>query len=277
MTAQRETTETRTRYVCQDGSDLPLLLWGPAHGEPTALVVLFHGGGWQGGSPDQFALQCRLLASHRVLAVSAGYRLIDSGAATLSDCLDDARAAVEHARTLAPRAPLFLGGGSAGGQLALTTALTATAADPSYAGLVLFNPVVDLCDQEGIGYRLRDTLGLTARTAAAASPVHLTRPGAPPAIIFHGSEDEIVPIAAARRFRDAMRAAGSDCRLLAYEGAPHGFFNPGVGQARWFEEPASEAVAFVLARSAPLSDPRDLAGTSETPPTQTTEEAENYA
>lgn len=33
--------------------------------------------------------QCRRLASRGVLAASAGYRLIDSGAATLSDCALD--------------------------------------------------------------------------------------------------------------------------------------------------------------------------------------------
>ncbi|MCX4851226.1 alpha/beta hydrolase [Streptomyces sp. NBC_00893] len=242
-------TESRTHYTSPCGAEPPLLVWEPPDGSPTALVLFFHGGGWRSGAPEQFAPQARLLAADGVLATSAGYRLIGRDARTLADCLADARAAVEHVRRLAPDLPLFLAGGSAGGQLALTTALTAPAGHPPLAGVVLFNPVVDLCGTSDLDDALRELLGLSGPVAAEVSPMRLVGPGAPPALVLHGTADELVPIADARRFRDAMAAAGHVCRLVEYEGAPHGFFNPEAGAARWFEEPMAETVAFVRSHS----------------------------
>ena len=246
--AQRRTHDTtRTAYTSPAGGSLPLLLCAPSRSRPAAAVLLFHGGGWQTGSAEQFAPQCQALASQGILAAGAGYRLVGQGAATLCDCLDDARAAIEHVRGLAPGVPLFVGGGSAGGQLALAAVLTPPTADERpYAGLLLFNPVVDLCEPTGTWQTFREILGLDAQTAAALSPLHLVRPGAPPAIVFHGTADALVPIHSVRHFRDAMRAAGNACRLVEYEGAPHGFFNPGAGEARWHEETTALAAAFVL-------------------------------
>ncbi|MCX4683355.1 hypothetical protein OG401_03385 [Kitasatospora purpeofusca] len=40
-------------------------------------------------------------------------------------------------------------------------------------------------------------------------------------------------------------------RLVEYEGAPHGFFNPGAGPPRWFEETTALATAFVLEHTRP--------------------------
>ena len=61
--------------------------------------------------------------------------------------------------------------------------------------------------------------------ARELSPLHNVRPGAPPAIIFHGTADEIVPFDQARAFAEAMHTVGSRCELSAFEGAGHGFFN----------------------------------------------------
>lgn len=244
------TTPPRTTtYPSPGGGTQPLLIWEPAGRHPVATVVFFHGGGWHKGSPEQFIPQCERLAAHGVLAVSAGYRLIGQSANRLADCLEDARAAARQVHQLAPETPLFLGGGSAGGHLALTIALTAGDALPC-AGLVLFNPVVDLCDPQGIGPGRYETLGLYDRTAPGSSPQHLLGPGVPPAVVFHGTADALVPISSARRFRDTVQGVGGTCDLVEFDGAPHGFFNPGSGKAHWFEEPTAQAAAFVLARSA---------------------------
>nr|WP_223183591.1 MULTISPECIES: alpha/beta hydrolase [unclassified Streptomyces] len=211
-------------------------------GVPSAAVVLFHGGGWRAGFPEQLVPQCRRLASAGVLAASAGYGLIGRDSTGIEGCAADARAAVEHVRRLAPGVPLFVGGGSAGGQLALREALDGGL---RIAGLLLFNPVVDLCAAGPAGELLRETAGLDAARAEAVCPLHLVRPGAPPAIVFHGTADTIVLIGDARRFRDAMRASGNGCELVTYEGAPHGFFNPGAEKKSWHEEPMGLAVSFV--------------------------------
>ena len=57
------------------------------------------------------------------------------------------------------------------------------------------------------------------------SPIHHVKKGTPPTIIFHGKADAVVPYATVAAFADVMKAAGSRCDLIGYEGQPHAFFN----------------------------------------------------
>jgi acetyl esterase len=59
------------------------------------------------------------------------------------------------------------------------------------------------------------------------SPLHHVGSGAPPTIIFHGKADTTVPYRTAEQFTTAMKEAGNDCRLIGFDGQPHGFFNFG--------------------------------------------------
>lgn len=120
------------------------------------------------------------------------------------------------------------GGGSAGGHLAATTALaegfdepgedTSVSCAPQL--LLLYNPVIDTTAPDGW---CTERLG---EDAAALSPTDLVRADQPPTLIFHGTKDRTVPIAAVRRFRDASQAAGATCVLHETEGAGHAFFHP---------------------------------------------------
>ncbi|MFD4941273.1 hypothetical protein ACFWNT_01755 [Streptomyces sp. NPDC058409] len=106
---------------------------------------------------------------------------------------------------------------------------------------MLFNPVVDLCGRGEILDHFRAELGLDPRTAARlAASTDTPRCAARDRLPGPGRRHH-----PARWFRNTERAAGADCRLVEYTGAPHGFFNPGSGEERWFEEPVCRAVAFV--------------------------------
>ncbi|MFE7559191.1 alpha/beta hydrolase [Kitasatospora sp. NPDC057500] len=243
-----DTTLTATSFRSPDGRSLPLHVHAPRSGPPRVAVILFHGGGWRTGTPDQFTPQCEDLARQGVLAATAGYRLLGSGAESLDDCLDDATAAVHHFRAVAashglPPRLVAAGGGSAGGHLALTAALTGRADVPA---LVLFNPAVDLVSAaEGSGTSLSQVVGIPADTAERLSPLRLLRPGAPRLLVLHGTDDRIVPIAHVRRLRELMTAGGDDCRLVEYPGAEHGFFNAGPGDPR-YRSTLRETAEFLL-------------------------------
>ncbi len=47
----------------------------------------------------------------------------------------------------------------------------------------------------------------------------------PPTVVFLGTEDKLIPVATARKYKKRMEAAGGRCDLHLYEGQPHGFFN----------------------------------------------------
>ena len=217
----RPHTEHTETFAAADGAPLPLHVFAP-QGEARAALLLFHGGGWMIGSPAMFFPHAKALAQAGILTASAGYRLIGAGADSPLDCMADAENADRLFRTIAADAGLAsigVGGGSAGGQLALSLA-----ASPArhYDSLVLFNPALDACCE---GAAVADLLKIPPQQARAFSPLHHVRPGMPPTIMFHGTDDQIVPITLARRFRRLMTDTGTACELVEFPGAGHGFFN----------------------------------------------------
>ena len=57
--------------------------------------------------------------------------------------------------------------------------------------------------------------------------MHNIRKGAPPTIVFLGTDDKLIPVATAEDYKKRMAVAGSRCDLHLYPGQPHGFFNKG--------------------------------------------------
>ena len=102
--------------------------------------------------------------------------------------------------------------------------------------MVLFNPAVVLApagdmepfDKERMA-GLHERMGIEP---AKLSPYHNVTSGAPPTIIFHGTGDTTVPFATAQLFADRMKSEENLCRLVPFEGRPHGFFNHGRGDGK---------------------------------------------
>lgn len=121
---------------------------------------------------------------------------------------------------------IVVAGGSAGGQIALSTLRTDLPGSEAGAGpaaVVLYNPVTDTTGGYPVGYGRR----LFAGDAEAAdySPYQHIRPGAPPTLIMQGTADTTVSIQNSVRFVRTMREDGNDAALVTYEGQAHGFFN----------------------------------------------------
>jgi acetyl esterase/lipase len=227
-------------YQAADGSELPLLVFEPGEGaQPRAGIVLFHGGALRTGSADGLAPHCRKLASRGVFAVSAGYRLLGQGAASIDDCIADVRRAVEQFVRLAAvrgleASSLASGGSSAGAHLTLVAAMVAPdrpapASEPGVAAVVALNPAgLDLRSFEPeLQRHLERQVGIAAGRLTEYSLIEFVRPGNPAMLIHHGTCDDVEPIDCVRRFRDAMVRSGNACTLLEYEHAKHGFHYPG--------------------------------------------------
>ncbi|MGC4760243.1 alpha/beta hydrolase [Micromonospora trifolii] len=248
--------EFSTSYRAADGSELPLLVFEPAEDTPPrAGLVLFHGGALREGSPDGLAPHCRSLASRGILAVSAGYRLLGRGAASIDDCLADVRRAVEQFGRLAATrgldAPhLAAGGSSAGAHLAMLAAMTPHSAEFGVATVVALNPAgLNLGSFEPDAQRrLAQEVGIAADRLTEYSLIEFVRPGSPPTQIHHGTRDEVEPIGSVRQFRDAMVRAGNECILLEYAHAEHGFHYPGTGGH--FDDLIDATARFLVGRTA---------------------------
>lgn len=194
-------------------------------------IVFFFGGGWRGGSTQQFAPQCKHLAGRGMVAIAAEYRVESRHGVSPAECVADAIDAMRWVRRHASQlgvdsARIAAAGGSAGGHLAAATAVLGPR-DPSDSevncepnALVLFNPVIDTTHLGYGGRRLGDQM-------FALSPVHHVRKRMAPTLIFHGDEDTTVPLENVQRFKRVMDEAGNACQVVVYPGAKHGFFNLG--------------------------------------------------
>lgn len=222
--------------------------------DKSPAVVFFFGGGWKGGTPGQFLPQCLYLASRGMVAMSVDYRVASRQKVLPQDCVRDAKAAIRWVRANAARLGvdpdrIAAGGGSAGGHLAAATALLPGFEEGDHLdvssmpdAMLLFNPAVVLAPVEKYpdlltAEKFADISERTGGNPLEVSPYQFVRPELPPSIIFHGTGDDQVPFPTVQRFQEAMAAVGNRCELKAYEGQPHGFFNPGRGEG----EPRAEA------------------------------------
>ena len=242
---------------------------GHSERDRSAAVVFFFGGGWKGGTPGQFLPQCLHLAERGMVAISVDYRVLSRQKALPQDCLRDAKAAIRWVRANAARLGvdperIVAGGGSAGGHLAAAVALVPGFEDGEHTdvssmpnAMLLFNPAVILSPVAGHAdlmpaEKFADISARMDNRPQEIEPYHFVRAGLPPSIIFHGMNDEAVPFPTVQLFQQAMVAAGNRCELKAYEGQPHGFFNPGRGSgapraeaSRYYYKTIAEVDAFL--------------------------------
>lgn len=187
-------------------------------------VVWFFGGGWVKGTITQFHRLSRHLASRGIISICADYRVTSRHQTTPADSVSDARAALrwlhDHAGDGWHIDPtrIAAGGGSAGGHLAAMTAAPDPETSATPAALVLFNPVLDTSPD---GYA-NDRVGADWATL---SPVHRDDTTWPATCVLLGTQDRVLPLATAERFRNQIDAQEQVCDLHIFGRLGHGFFN----------------------------------------------------
>jgi len=250
--AEEFAPDTSLCYKSIDSTKLFLHVFYPPKHECTGkipAIVFFFGGGWVTGSPSQFYPHCRYLASRGMVAFSAEYRIWSKHQASPSVCVEDAKSAIRWIRLHAEElgidpGHLAAGGGSAGGHLAAAAA-TLKAFDNKGENnkisckpdaLVLFNPVLDN-GPGGFGYnRVKEYW-------KKFSPLHNIPKHMPPTILFLGSEDKLVPVSTAEKFKTLMEKKGGRCDVRLYQGQGHGFFN--YNHLEYYQKTAVEMDRFL--------------------------------
>ncbi|QXP63875.1 GDSL-type esterase/lipase family protein [Polaribacter sp. HaHaR_3_91] len=230
--AQDITPDSKILYKVIDGDSLYLHVFKPkVSKKSTAAIVFFFGGGWTGGSPKQFYQQSEYFASRGILAISAEYRIKKTHGTSPFECVEDGKSAIRWVRENAIKLnidpnKIVASGGSAGGHVALTTAVIKGLenADENLSvssvpnAVVAYNPVSDTTEK---GYGAKKVAGRETEI----SPTHQVKKNMPPMLIFHGTKDKTVPFENAKRFTRLMKEAGNECELVAIKDADHGFFN----------------------------------------------------
>ena len=229
-------------YKKASGDDLRIYRLDPEGHDPKAdkrpAVVFFFGGGWNGGSVTQFEPHANYLAGRGIVAFLADYRVKSRQKTPPLACVEDGKSAIRWVRQNAERLgvdpdKIIAGGGSAGGHVAATTGICDGLEGPDEdlsvssksQALLLFNPVYDN-GPDGYGH------DRVTEWFPAISPAHNITKGDPPTIVYLGSEDKLIPVSTAEKFRNDQEALGIKSELHVYEGEPHGFFNLKLGQGK---------------------------------------------
>lgn len=202
-------------------------VYRPRNGEVRGPTLIYlHGGGFTTGAKKREGqLALYRLAGRGWFCISANYRL--SPEVQFPDYVVDLKRVISWVRREgselgADPERIFLAGGSAGGHVAATAALT--------PGEPLLQPGFEADDTSVSGmiglYGYYGGLrygSLRPRGPLSSKPGDLVKPGSPPFLLVHGSRDTVVSIHNARSFEGKLRAAGGLVALAELPGAQHTF------------------------------------------------------
>lgn len=209
----------------------------PNHDPATAKVpglILFHGGGWGGGSLAQFRRACAYFASRGLVCATSEYQLSSRAGATQLPanesrkrvCVTDAKSAIRWFKQKAPELGIdpqriITGGGSAGGHVSALATANPSLNDPA--------------DPKDVDTRVVAYLWFNPAFTADDSVdpeidfLQHVKPDLAPAIVFFGTEDPWKK--GWDTAHEKLTSLGNTTtELWIAEGEKHSFFNSGPWQ-----------------------------------------------
>ncbi len=220
--------------------------WDPKTRAKAPGVLLFHGGGWSGGTLEQFRHACRYFASRGLVAATANYRMLTkeeraalpAGESLKRVCITDAKSAIRWMKAHADElgvdpARIITGGGSAGGHVSVLATSNDGLNDPAdpkdmdtrVVAYLLFNPA----------------FGRDAQPDREVDALLHVKKDMAPALFLFGSQDGW------KTGSDAVRARLKELGNTTHEqwiaeGQTHGFFN----KAPWQDVTLAVADRFLV-------------------------------
>lgn len=254
--------EVATRYIVNANiayspihSDVKLDLYQPSDPDERRPTLMFiHGGGWSAGSKETSTLWLLPFLQLGWTVLNVGYRLLNTSPApaAVNDCVH----ALSWVRRNAGRyninlTQLVLAGYSAGGHLALATAmipacLAANKTDnadelgifpaellkqfrdfPTPAAVINWCGITDVTDLlappnlQDYAVQWLGTQPNKIHIARCVSPINYVRPGLSPVVTIHGDRDLAVPYSHAVRLHQALSSVEVPNKLITLPGAGH--------------------------------------------------------
>jgi alpha-L-fucosidase 2 len=210
---------------------------------PFPAAIMAHGGGWVRGDRSSVDPIFEPLTNAGIAWFTVSYRLAgdllkdpQSSVMQLGAAEKDIKQAIAFVRAHAAEYridpnKIVLIGESAGGQL---VAMAGLRPDPGEGvqGVVAFYSPTDLATlvrtsswipesvREAMRGKLWDTLLMAELTRF--SPITWASSSAPPFLMIHGTDDNLIPFAQSERFCDKLNEAGGRCELYPVKIAGHG-------------------------------------------------------
>ena len=222
-----------------------LILPAQTSSQPFPLVIWIHGGAWMLGIKEWDNV--KYLVKHGYAIASVDYRFSTESPfpAQIQDCNSALNFILAHAADYGVSAENFVvGGGSAGGHLALLLGLARDKKDfgtnPDIKPLAIldfFGPA-DFTRMKNDLQAIQSAKGLQSfqdagtklfgkpvdaatNEARIASPINYVGAGNPPVLILQGGKDESVPAAQSERLHESLDKAGVKNQLIIVPDAGH--------------------------------------------------------
>lgn len=236
-TAKSSVTVTKNIAYGEDDprQKLDLFLPDDATAEsPVPVLIFFHGGGWSAGSKQNYQAFAKMIAAHGYAVVLPNYRLFPT--VTFPTFVEDAAAAThwvqkqlgEQSQGKADPSRIVLSGHSAGAHLATLIAFDrhyledagGKAGPDAIAGVLgvsgpyamLPSKVPPIKDIFGNYADDPNTMPLTVAIGGKDQP---------PALLMHGRRDWLVPLDQTLQLEKAIKGAGGDVEVAAYDQYKH--------------------------------------------------------
>lgn len=220
-------------YKTSGGKPRRLEIYFPPNHDPEQSkvpgLILFHGGGWSGGTLKQFREACAYFASRGLVCATAEYQMLKKadrgklpeGESYKRVCATDAKSAIRWFKQNANQLGIdpnriITGGGSAGGHISALATMNPGLNDPadpedidtSVVAYLWFNPAFSPDD---------------GKDSEIDVLKHLSA-DLPPAIVFFGENDGwLLGWSKAHKKWKSLGTDGIDLRIAP--GESHGFFN----------------------------------------------------
>ena len=224
-------TSTSAGPVTTHRTDADLDIRVPEGEGPFPAVVLVHGGGWVGGSPELMGGLARFLAAAGYLTVNTAYTL-SNGIAGFPLAVDDVACAVRNAAGHPDGdGTVTVVGHSAGAHLAALVALDTDVygsecalAEPAIPGRLV--GLAGPYDVGRIGPLIVPFFGVPPNEDPelwqAGNPLNQVANNPDlSSLIMHGEEDGLIDLSFATDFAEALNGAGSEAVVEVVEGARH--------------------------------------------------------
>ncbi|MFB2580957.1 alpha/beta hydrolase [Herbiconiux sp. P15] len=238
-------------YCERAGEVLRLDVLAPARGVGDGLLpvaVFFHGGGWHEGDrgAGMHPWMNPLLAARGYVTVSVTYRLSKRAAwpAQFDDARDAVGWVVENIASFGgDPARVGVWGFSAGAHIAahLALRLPGVVKAASLAACPADLRETEVAEADEVRWLLGGAAGagagagigadVSAEALAEASPICWVAAGAPPIVVVHGTDDQIVDFAQGVALRDALQEVGAPVEFVAIPGGSH----------EWADKPSADA------------------------------------
>jgi acetyl esterase/lipase len=262
----QETERQGAVYGEVDGELLVVDVYQPLTSDvPRPAVILIHGGAGSYGGRSDLRNHAQALAEAGYVAFNIDYRLFGNGRYPWPAQLDDVQLAVRWIRANADQYnvdpdQICSLGHSFGGQLAALLGVRDTPTDGdlplgAYSSRVAC--VVDIAgsvdpsqplegDGSGADIRLMGgTPGEVPEAYRDASPLAQVSEDSAPFLIFHGTDDEIVPVEESRLLVEALHNAGVEVVYAEYPHADHFYWLSAFGSEGPWELVGPETLAFL--------------------------------